>query len=53
VLISVVFIGRFFSRRVDVTEDKLYTLSPASRELVREIEKPVTVAPLLVHLAAD
>src|SRR5689334_22403107 len=43
VLLNVLALRGLRSERVDLTRDRMYTLSPATRELLKGLEDPVTV----------
>lgn len=36
-------VSQFSRYRIDMTEDKLYTLSEASKDVVRDLEEPITI----------
>lgn len=42
-LVVLNFIGRGIGGRIDLSEDKLYTLSPATHEILGGLESPVTI----------
>ena len=43
ILLAINFLCRNVVQRVDVTEDKLFTLSDGSRAVIKELEVPVTI----------
>jgi ABC-2 type transport system permease protein len=47
VLIAVNIIAGVFSKRFDLTQDKRYTLSPATKNLLAQIEQPIIIDVLL------
>ena len=40
-LVLVTYLGSQFSARLDFTSDQLYTLSPATRQLLGKLEEPL------------
>jgi hypothetical protein len=44
------FVAQHFFFRLDLTEEKRYTMSPATKKLLSELKQPVTVT---VYLAGD
>ncbi len=50
ILITVIFIniaGTFFHFKIDLTEDKRFTLTPATRQIVTEVDAPIFIQVLL------
>lgn len=43
ILILINFLGVRYASRIDLTENQLFTLSPASQQLARQVETPVRV----------
>lgn len=43
VLVGVYIISHVVSRRVDLTEEKMYTLSPGTKAILKKLDTPVTI----------